>query len=101
MDIGLGVVGSLVLLVDNGILGCGSTAGKACVAVLGDALVDLLGRLGTSALDGLSYVVCGVLRTKMLTSVQNDKMRTEGEELESPKSCIHSKARRNGSKSLP
>lgn len=61
VDISLGVVGSLVLLVNGGIL-CGSGAGaQACVRVLGDLLVGLLGSLSTGTLDGLSDVVAGVL----------------------------------------
>jgi hypothetical protein len=61
VDISLGVVGSLVLLVDDGVLGGSGTAGKACVVVLGDLLVGLLGCLSTSSLNGLGDVVCGVL----------------------------------------
>ena len=61
VDISLGVVRCLVLLVDNGILCGGSTAAKAGIRVLGDVLVGLLGCLGTTALDGLSDVVNGVL----------------------------------------
>ena len=61
VDIGLGIVGLLVLLVDNGILGSGGAAGEACVVVLGDALVGLLGGFGTGALNGLRDVVGGVL----------------------------------------
>ena len=61
MDISLGLVGGLVELVSNGIL-CGGGAGaEACVVVLGDLLVGLLGSLSTGALDGLGNVVCGVL----------------------------------------
>lgn len=62
MDISLGLVGGLVELVSNGILGGGSTAGDGCIRVLGDLLVGLLGSLRTSALDGLGNVVGGVLR---------------------------------------
>ena len=61
MDISLGVVGHLVLLVDEGILGSFSTGAQLGVIVLSDVLVGLLGSLGTSALDGLSDVVGGVL----------------------------------------
>lgn len=61
VDISLGVVGGLVLLVDDGILGGSSTAAQACVVVLGDVLVGLLGSFGTCAVDGLGHVVCGVL----------------------------------------
>lgn len=42
VDIGLGVVGCLVLLVDNGILCSGSSATQASIRVLGDMLVGLL-----------------------------------------------------------
>lgn len=61
MDISLDVVGLLVLLVDNGILGSGGAAGEACIAVLCNALVGFLGGFGSGALDGLSDVVGGVL----------------------------------------
>ena len=42
MDISLGVVDSLVLLVEEGVLCSSSTGGKVGVVVLGDLLVDLL-----------------------------------------------------------
>jgi len=61
VDISLGVVGSLVLLVDDGILCGGSTGAQAGIGVLGDVLVGLLGSLGTGALDGLRDVVCCLL----------------------------------------
>jgi hypothetical protein len=61
VEISFGVVGRLVLLVDNGILGGAGARGEACVVVLGDVLVGLLGGLGTGALDGLGDVVCCVL----------------------------------------
>lgn len=65
MGLGLGVVHLLVLLVDNGVLGGLCTSTDACVGVLGDVLVGLLGaRVGT-ALDGLRDVVCGVLRNEV------------------------------------
>jgi len=51
----------LVLLVDDGILGSGSTGSQLGIIVLGDLLVGLLGGLGTGALDGLGNVLCGVL----------------------------------------
>lgn len=61
MDISLGVMARLVELVSNGIL-CGSGAGaEACVVVLGNLLVGLLGSFRTGALDGLGNVVGGVL----------------------------------------
>lgn len=69
VDISLGVVGGLVLLVNDGIL-CSSCAGaERCVAVLGNRLVGLLRCLSTGALDGLSDVVGGVLLKEMLASV--------------------------------
>ena len=68
VDISLGVVGGLVLLVEDGVLGGGGTAADACVAVLGDVLVDLLGCLGPGALDGLRDVVCGVLSSRWYVS---------------------------------
>lgn len=61
VDISLGVVGELVLLVAEGIDGSVGTSAQLGVGVLGDLLVDLLGGSGTSALDGLSDVVDGVL----------------------------------------
>jgi len=61
VDIGLGIVRLLVLLVDNSILGSGGSAGQACVVVLGDGLVGLLGGLSSTALDGLRDVVGGIL----------------------------------------
>lgn len=42
MDIGLGIVGHLVFLVENSVLGSGGSATQAGVAVLGDTLVGLL-----------------------------------------------------------
>jgi hypothetical protein len=54
------VVGGLVELVSDGILCCGCAAAEAGIRVLGDLLVGLLGCSGTSALDGLGHVVCGV-----------------------------------------
>lgn len=61
MDIGLGVVGGLILLVNDSVLGSGGTAGEGCVGVLGDRLVGLLGCLSSGTLDGLRDVVGGVL----------------------------------------
>lgn len=61
MDISLGVVGELVLLVNNGILGGAGTGGDLGIVVLSDVLVGLLGSLSASALDGLGDVVGGVL----------------------------------------
>ena len=61
MGVGLGVVGDLVLLVDDGILGGAGASAQAGVAVLGDVLVGLLGSLSSSALNGLSDVVNGLL----------------------------------------
>jgi hypothetical protein len=61
VDISLGVVGELVLLVNNGILGGAGTGGDLGIVVLSDVLVGLLGSLSASALDGLGDVVGGVL----------------------------------------
>lgn len=61
VDIGLGVVGQLVLFVNDSILSGGGTGGDVCVVVLGDVLVGLLGSSGASTLDGLTNVVGGVL----------------------------------------
>lgn len=61
MDISLGVVGKLVLLVDESILGSAGAGGDVGIAVLSDALVGLLGSLSSSSLDGLSDVVGGLL----------------------------------------
>jgi hypothetical protein len=66
VDISLGVVGELVLLVTEGILGGAGTSSDVGIAVLGDALVGLLGSLGTGALDGLSDVVGGVLDLRLV-----------------------------------
>jgi hypothetical protein len=64
VDIGLGVVGELVLLVDNGILSGAGTGGDLGIIVLSDVLVGLLGSLSASALDGLGDVVGGVLYSR-------------------------------------
>ncbi len=61
MDISLGVVGSLILLVNESILSGGGTAAQGSIVILGDLLVGLLGSFSTGALDGLSNVVGGVL----------------------------------------
>jgi len=61
VDIGLGVVGSLVLLVEDSVLGSRGTGADACVGVLSNVLVDLLRCLSSSSLDALGDVVCGVL----------------------------------------
>lgn len=61
VDIGLGVVGHLVLLVKKSILGGAGAGANVGVAVLGNVLVGFLGSLGTGALDGLSNVIGGVL----------------------------------------
>jgi hypothetical protein len=61
VDIGLGVVGELVLLVGNGILSGAGTSGDLGIVVLSDILVCLLGSLSASALNGLGDVVGGVL----------------------------------------
>lgn len=87
MDISLSVVGSLVLLVDDGVLGGSGTARKACVVVLGDLLVGLLGCLSTSSLNSLGDVVCGILEGKILVGVQGSdemvKVRLRSLKLES------------------
>jgi hypothetical protein len=61
VGLALDVVGLLVLLVKDGVLGGGGAGAEACVAVLGDVLVGFLGGGGAGALDGLGDVVCGVL----------------------------------------
>jgi hypothetical protein len=61
VDISLGVVGNLILLVEEGILSSAGAGGDLCVVALSDVLVGLLGSLGTGALDGLSDVVGGLL----------------------------------------
>jgi hypothetical protein len=67
VDIGLGVVGQLVLLVDNGILGGASTGGDLGIVTLGDVLVGLLGSLSTGSLNGLGDVVGGVLNIELVS----------------------------------
>jgi hypothetical protein len=61
VEIGLDIVGLLVLLVNNGVLGSRGTSAQLGIVILGDVLVGLLGGLSTGALDGLGDVVCGVL----------------------------------------
>ena len=61
VEIGRLVVLLLVELVTDGILGGGGTSANASVGVLGDLLVGLLAAGGSSALDGVSDVVGGVL----------------------------------------
>lgn len=72
MDISLGVVGSLVHLIANSVLGGSSTGSQACVRVLGDVLVGLLGNSSSGTLNGLRDVLCGVLKLKMLAGVYED-----------------------------
>jgi hypothetical protein len=66
VDVGLGVVGHFVLLVDQSILGSGGTSADAGIVVLGDLLVGLLGSLSSGALDSLADVLSGVLNVFML-----------------------------------
>ncbi len=61
VDISLGVVGRLVELVSNGILGSGGTAAQGSIGILGDLLVGLLGGGGTGTLYALRDVVGSVL----------------------------------------
>jgi hypothetical protein len=61
VGVSLDIMGRLVLLVDGGILGGSGSRPKACVGILRDVLVCLLGCSGASSLDGLRNVVCGVL----------------------------------------
>lgn len=62
MKVGLGVVGVLVLLVDNGILGSAGPGADVGTGILSDVLVRFLGGLRPGALDGLRDVVGGVLK---------------------------------------
>lgn len=64
MGLGLSVVHLLILLVNNGVLGCLRASTDAGVGVFGDVLVGLLGALVGAALNGLRDVVCGVLKIK-------------------------------------
>src|SRR5689334_13543465 len=66
VEIGLSVVALLVELVADGITSGLGAGAEACVAVLGDVLVGLLGSSGGSALDGLGDVVGGVPKKKRL-----------------------------------
>ena len=61
VNIGLNIVGLLVLLVDKSILGSGGTSAQLGIVVLCDLLVGLLGSLGASTLHGLGNIVGGVL----------------------------------------
>jgi hypothetical protein len=61
VDLGLAVVGLLVELVADGVLGGSGAGAQACVGVLGDLLVGLVGCLGAGTLDGLGDVVDSVL----------------------------------------
>ena len=61
MDIGLGIVGVLVLLVTKGIDSGVGTSAQLGVGVLGDVLVGLLRGSSTGALDRLGDVVDSVL----------------------------------------
>jgi len=66
VDISLGVVGGLIHLVSDGVLGGGGAAADAGIVVFGDGLVGFLGCLGAGSLDGLGNVVGGVLRSYVL-----------------------------------
>lgn len=61
VGLGLSVVHLLILLVDNGVLGCLCAGTEAGVGIFGDVLVGVLGALVGTALDGLRDVVCSVL----------------------------------------
>lgn len=65
MALGLTVVHLLILLVDNGVLGCLCAGTEAGVGIFGDVLVGLLGALMGNALERLRDVVCGVLRNRV------------------------------------
>lgn len=54
-------MGNLVLLVEESILSGRGASADLGIVVLGDLLVGLLGGFGTSALDGLTDVLSGVL----------------------------------------
>jgi hypothetical protein len=64
VDIGLGIVGFLVFLVEESILCGAGTGADVGIRVLSDVLVSLLRSGGTGALDGLRDVVGGVLMTR-------------------------------------
>jgi hypothetical protein len=61
VDISLGLVRLLVELVSDGVLGGRGAGTEGGIGILGDVLVGFVGGLSTGALDGLGYVVCGVL----------------------------------------
>lgn len=61
VDISLGLMAVLLSLVSNSILGSRGACAQACVGVLCDGLVGLLGCLRSGTLDGLSDVVGGLL----------------------------------------
>lgn len=61
LDFGLVVMGNFILLIDKSVLGGGGTSGDIGIVVLGNLLVTLLGGFSTSALDGLTDVLGGVL----------------------------------------
>lgn len=65
VGVSLGVVHGLILLVDSRVFGCTCAGPEACVGVLGDILVCLLGAFVGSALNGLGDVVCGVLKIQV------------------------------------
>ena len=60
VEIGLAVVGLLVELVADGITSSLGAGADACVVILGDVLVGLLGSSGGGSLNGLGDVVGGV-----------------------------------------
>ena len=66
VDVGLAVVGLLVDLVADSITGSLGAGSERRIAILGYALVGLLGSGGAGALDGLADVVCGVPGVKLL-----------------------------------
>lgn len=60
-------MGQFVLLVDDSILSGGGASAELGIVVLGNLLVGLLGGFGTSALDGLTDVLSGVLCCMLVT----------------------------------
>ena len=64
MDISFGIVRSLVRLVESGIFGGRGTRSEACIGVLSNILVGLLGSSSPSALNGLRDAIRDVLRMK-------------------------------------
>lgn len=54
-------MGNFVLLIDKSVLGGGGASGDIGIVVLGNLLVALFGGFSTSALDGLTDVLSGVL----------------------------------------